>query len=346
MIESWLQFLKAEGAQFTGSTLSHFGQVVEERQHAFHQNVITDLSRLGLIKVSGKDAQTFLQGQFTNDVSQVTDTQSQLSAWCNAKGRVLINFLLFKYHDVYYLLLPDEHVLNTLKRLQLYVLRADVNLENAGEQLLRIGLSGERISSLLQEQLFPPTEINQCVSADNILVIKIHGIQPRYIMLSDFDHLKSFWQTATAKNIRLVGTSAWVLLDILSGIPKVLLETTESFVPQMLNLQAIGGINFKKGCYVGQEVVARMKYLGRLKRRLYLINIEAEFPPLPGELLFLTHNDSESIGKIVNAQPHPDGGIVALAVIMIEHADKDLRLNSAEGFPIKLLELPYSLPQD
>lgn len=346
MIALWLDFLKSVGAHFTGNTLLHFDQADEERQQAVQQNVITDLSHFGLIKVSGKDAQTFLQGQFTNDVRQVTDTKAQISAWCNIKGRVLTNFLLFKYHDAYYLLLPDEHVLNALKRLQMYVLRADVQLENASEQLLRIGVSGEHIPTFLQTILSSPTDIHQCAYNEQWLIIKIHGTQPRYLVFGDLEPLKTLWQAAIADTLHPVGNAAWELLDILSGIPTILLETTESFVPQMLNLQALEGISFKKGCYVGQEVVARMKYLGRLKRRLYLVKLETDIPPSPGALLFQAHTEGDSIGKIVNAQLHPDGHVVALAVIVIEHEDKDIRLNGPEGLAITLLELPYALPQE
>jgi folate-binding protein YgfZ len=232
-------------------------------------NMITKLESFGLIKVSGNDAENFLQGQFTNDVCQVTVEQDQLSAWCSSKGRIIVNFRLFKRDDAYYIILPDDSIAFMLKRLQMYVLRADVKLEDV------------------------------------------------YLVIVE-DDIDSYE----------VDTGKWELLNILAGLPQIVAATAEAFVPQMVNFNAIGGVSFKKGCYTGQEVVARMHYLGAVKRRMFLVKLDTAKLPQPGDEL-------NGIGKIVNAQTHPDGGVVVLAVLKIKEAENDKSL--------QFMELPYKL---
>ncbi len=259
-------------------------------------NVITKLESFGVIKVSGNDAENFLQGQFTNDVRQVTVEQSQLSAWCSSKGRIIVNFRLFRRDDAYYLLLPKDSIAFMLKRLQMYVLRADVKLENVSDKLSCLGVVGD----------YPE---------NNFAVLKVETGRYLVVVEANIDNYE-------------VDTGRWELLNILAGLPQIVAATAEAFVPQMVNFDAIGGVSFKKGCYTGQEVVARMHYLGTVKRRMYLAKIDTTKVPQPGD-------DLNGIGKIVNAQAHPDGGVVVLAVLQIKEAEKDKNL--------QLMELPYKL---
>ncbi len=300
--------------------------------------MIINLSKLGLIKVTGNDAETFLQGQFTNDVRQVTDTLSQLSAMCSPKGRVIVNFRLFKRDNAYYLLLPKESLVATIKRLQMYVLRAKVKLEDASDHLYAIGIAGANSSEILTDCLgfAPPTEINACLTVEKITVLKLPDNQARYIVITEtLDNLSTCGEISADE-------SEWQLLDILAGLPQILPATNEAFVPQMLNYDILNGISFKKGCYTGQEVVARMQYLGTLKRRMYLAKIDTAQLPQPGDALYIS-SDEQSVGKIVNASFHPDGGAIVLVVIKIAEAEAHkIHWQSQQGECLQLLDLPYS----
>jgi hypothetical protein len=318
-----------------------------ELQYALHDNILTDLLHLGMIKVSGNDAEFFLQGQFTNDVRQVNTTQSQLSAWCSPKGRILVNFRLFQRADnAYYLLMPQANVAATLKRLPMYVLRSQVKLENVSGEFSGIGVAGTHSTQLLASCLGGslPSTVNNTLTTNLVTVLHIQGPTARYIVLSeDVPTLQSLWQGLVAGGVYPAGTAVWDLLDILAGVPNILPPLVDEFVPQMVNYQALGGVNFKKGCYSGQEIVARMQYLGTLKRRMYLVKIDTTLLPPPGAPLYVS-SETPSVGQIVNAQPHPDGGVIALAVISISHTEKEeVHLHSQQGEVLELLVLPYLL---
>jgi len=312
---NWQSFLSPLGAQFKEDLLTHFGQLEQERQATLQQQpIVTALSDFGFIKVSGGEAEKFLQGQFTNDIRQVTPAQSQLSAWCNAKGRMLANFRIFQREAAYYLLLPRQCIEFTLKKLAMYVLRADVKLEAMNDSLWGIGIAGHNASEIVQTCLgaSPPTSLNASATVEQTTVLQIAGISPRYLLITEKP--ASFWECLT-KQARSVGVIQWQLLDILAGIPQILPATCEAFVPQMVNYQELDGINFKKGCYTGQEVIARMQYLTDLKRRMYLARINTTTLPQPGDALYVAE---ASVGTIVNAQFESDETAVVLATIVID----------------------------
>jgi hypothetical protein len=342
MSETWKNYLHKNGAQLTNNTIIHFRQPEKEYQQVLQTNVITDLSHFGLIQITGKDAGKFLQGQFTNNVQHVKTEKSQLSAWCNPKGRILVNFRLFKRDDAYYLFLPQESIANMLKRLRMFVLRADVKLEDVNNHWFGLGIAGIDSVQILTDCLgcTPPTEIEASLTHNQNTVLRIQGPQPRYLIFTQTP--QTFWECAI-NTARPIGAGAWQLLDILAGIPQIVPATAEEFVPQMVNYQAIGGVSFKKGCYTGQEIVARMQYLGTLKRRMYLAKINTTILPQPGDSLYANDNE-QSVGKIVNAQFHPEGGILVLAVIQIKSAEtKDIHWQSQLGECLKFIDLPYSL---
>jgi folate-binding protein YgfZ len=332
----WQSFLLPFGAQFEQELLIHFGQLEQERQATLQQlPIVTALSDMGLIKVSGVEAEKFLQGQFTNDIRQVTLEQSQLSAWCNAKGRMLVNFRIFQREAAYYLLLPRQCLEFTLKKLAMYVLRADVKLEAVNDSLWGIGIAGGNASEIVQTCLgaSPPISLNASVTVEQTTVLQIQKLPPRYILVTEKP--ASIWE-CLAKQARSVGTIQWRLLDILAGIPQILPATGDAFVPQMVNYQELGGVNFKKGCYTGQEVVARMQYLADLKRRMYLARINTTTLPQPGDALYVA-NQEASVGTIVNAQFESDETAVVLAVIVIEEAKtNEIHWLTPQGEVLKL----------
>jgi hypothetical protein len=158
--------------------------------------------------------------------------------------------------------------------------------------------------------------------------------------------MQALWK-ALAGNVTFTGAEPWRLLDILAGIPTIYLETVEAFVPQMINLHLLEGISFQKGCYTGQEVVARMHYLGKLKRRMVLARVDSEDRPRLGDALFSPQADAnQSAGRLVDVAEHPDGGYAVLAVALIECAEQGvLQLSDASGPVLKLESLPYLFDQ-
>ncbi len=275
-------------------------------------DLITDLSHLGLIKVTGSDAKQFLQGQSTNDINKVDAEHHQLNALCNHKGRIIVSFRVFKREEAFYLLLPQESVAPTLKRLRMYVLRSAVQLEDESDKLVRIGISGTNSQNIVTDCLFtPPSEIDTSITNNSITILRIAGIVPRYIILSE-TVIDNFHKVIKVDN------QVWQLLDIMAGLPIIGLATTEEFVPQMINYHNINGVSFKKGCYTGQEIIARVHYLGKLKRKLYLAKIDTNALPKAGDDLQV---DGEKVGKIVNSAQHQAGGFFVLASIIIQHVE-------------------------
>lgn len=343
MKPEWREFLVHKGAEFDDHRVTSFGNPEREVRVVKTGNIFADLSHFGLISIHGEDALKFLQGQFTNDIREVTEQQSQLNAYCNPKGRILANFLILRRADSYYLRIARDAVENTIKRLRMFVLNARVSLEDASESFVHLGCSGPNVSEALasgMENL--PLQPWQVRHNDTITLIRLPGPQPRYEILGELDACKKIW-TQLDVHSAPVGEPAWSLLDIEAGIPVIGNELAEAFVPQMVNMQLINGVSFKKGCYTGQEVVARMQYLGKLKRRMYHAHIDCDTPPRPGDNLFAPDStSSQGTGKIVNAQISPDGGYEVLAVVEISSHDKGkVHLGSNKGPQLEFIDLPY-----
>lgn len=345
MKTEWKKFLENAGAVFEDGSIAHYGNRERERQVAMSGEIIADLSHFGLIATHGEEAETFLQGQFCNDVRKVDEGNSQISGYCSPKGRLLSTFRLFKHKDTYYLLIPQELVEETLKRLQMFVLISKVTLEDADNAMVRIGFSGPDADTKLKEILGNvPEQTNTVIHTDGVTVMRIPGPCSRFIILGDVEAIKKIWSQLDV-HAAPVGAQPWGQLDVQAGIPRIYTQTVDAFVPQMVNMQAINGVSFKKGCYTGQEVVARMQYLGKLKRRMYRANIKTDEPVLPGDPLYAAGDTSgQGMGKIVSAFPSDSGGYDVLAVIQIAGAEKSkIHLKDKKGPVLELDELPYTL---
>lgn len=317
---------------------------MNEFDAVLNRDAVTELNDYGLIKATGADAEEFLHNQFTNDLKQgVTETQSQLSAYCNPKGRVLALFRLFKADEAYYLSMPRALVEATHKRLSMFVLRSQVTLEDVSEQLTQVGVSGPNIDQKLMAVVGElPQAVDAVSSHGNITIIQIPGPFPRYQLIGPPEEMSQAYNRLSTFMAE-VSPQAWELLDIHAGVPVIRQATVEAFVPQMINMQAIGGLSFKKGCYPGQEIVARMEYLGKLKRRMYLCHSD-EAPAAPGDPIWVHEGEPRKAGTVVIAQPRPEGGSDLLVVAEIEAAEKHpLHQSEDTDSPLHLLELPYSL---
>jgi len=346
MHPDWKTFLQAAGGVIAEGRVLHFGAPEREVQAVDNANLLTDLSHLGLIAVSGPDAQTFLHSQFTHDVRAVSDAHSQLNAYCSPKGRVLAVFRLFKRADVYYLALPHELVDAVLKRLRLFVLRTQVQLSDASAALAHIGLAGPTAEDSLRTLMGSlPAHVNDSThipyAGGTLTILRVPGPTARFEIIGDVAPVKTLWQ-ALAAHAMPVGAAPWALLDIQSGIPTIHSATADVFVPQMINLELIDALSFTKGCYPGQEIVARTQYLGTLKRRMVRAQVESDGVPQPGTALYTAHSE-QRVGEVVDAQPAPHGGYQLLAVVQIASAAADeVRLQSQQGPVLRFMELPYN----
>ena len=344
MQKDWATTLLASAAVIAEGEATHFGDPQRESRAAAEGDVCADLSHLGLIRAEGADTESFLQGQLSNDVRLVTDGRSQLSAYCNPKGRMLAIARVFKRDDAYFLQLPLALLEPTLKRLSMFVLRAKVKLQ-AEPDLVGLGLSGPN-AAMLVENVWGPfaPDVDASRTQNGITVICLPGRSPRYALLGNAASLQPVWQRLTAVATP-VGAHAWRWLDIQAGLPTVLPGTVEEFVPQMTNLELVGGVSFKKGCYPGQEIVARMHYLGRLKQRMIGAHVQSATRPLPGTPVYAADFPGQSAGKVVDAQPAPAGGYDLLAVVQTSSIEKaDIHLGDPQGPALQLTALPYPLP--
>ncbi len=347
MKPEWLDFLNNNGAEMADGQVLSFGNL-EREQHMVHTGlVICDLSHQGLISVDGEEASDFLQGQLTNDVRNVSEQHSQLSAYCTHKGRMLANFRVFKRGESFYLRLPMSQLEATLKRISMFVLMSKVIIKDSSLSLIKMGLSGPDANQILGD-LLPslPAEVDDTSQCNGLTIIKVAGPHPRYEIIGELDELKKIWQQLDV-HAAPVGAGCWESLDIQAGIPTIYPATSEAFVPQMTNMQVINGVSFKKGCYTGQEVVARMQYLGKLKRRMFRLHIDTDEPVNPADKLFAANSDTaQGTGQIVSAQPDPDGGYVALAVINIADTESgQLKLHNESGPAVSLQDLPYQIEE-
>ena len=339
----WENFLESAGAEFTDDKVESFGNPARERQIIHAGSSVCDLSHYGLIAAYGDDAVDFLQGQFTNDVAQVSDSHSQLSAYCSPKGRMLSNFRLFKHGETLYLSLPHPLLEPVLKRLRMFVMRSKVTLEDASDALMRFGLNGPDAEKQLQAITGKvPKEVNEVAQFDDYSIVRIHGTNPRFEIYGQLDASTQLWQSLDV-DATPVGAPIWELLNIQAGIPVIVAETVEAFVPQMANMALLDAINFKKGCYTGQEIVARMHYLGKLKKRMYRVAVKCDEAPRAGDKIFAENSTAGTgTGVIVSAELNADGVYEALAVVQIADVEgKTLKLGDAEGAVVTVVELPY-----
>ncbi len=341
MSSEWRNWLIDQGTPVGSELVEAISSPSEDARAALEESTITPLLHLGVIRVGGADAATFLQNQLTSDIRQVDDGHSQFTAWCSPKGRVLSCFRLYHRGDEFFLLLPVTLLPAILEKLRRYVLISQVTLEDVTAHLALLGIAGTEAASGLREHgATPPAGMEQVTHDGGISLLRIPGPVPRFVAAGDSGRLQALYSSLTG-SARVVGSAAWRLLDIRAGLPEIQPQTVEAFVPQMINLDRLGGVSFDKGCYPGQEVVARLHYLGRLKRRMYRARVADGRRPAPGELLLTAENGRE-VGKVVDAQPDPSGGNELLAVFEITAIEQGERVVPA-GYPDCVVEL---LPEE
>jgi len=342
MNNDWKNYLLQNGARQNEDGLFDFNEAFADAQLADDSDIICDLSHVSTVVIAGGDTNEFIQGQFTNDVNKVDDEHSQISAFCNNKGRMIANFRLFQSQQNYFLSMNSDLVEKSVSLLQKYILRAQVAIQDISEQLIHIGVSGSNAESLLSDFI---GELNTSVDSishnDNYIAIRVAGTTPRYEIFCSLEHAKILWESVSTK-ASVVNSSYWDYLDIENGLPYIDSNTSEEFVPQMANMELINGVSFEKGCYTGQEIVARTHYLGKQKRRTYRIKIVSDMTPKTGDRLTTdTSTENQYTGTLVTTYQTAENEYEALAVIQIKSAESEnLKLNNAE---VTVLDLPYSL---
>lgn len=310
-----------------------------------HLGEVCELSSLAVIRFSGADARTFLHGQLTCDVEALTPDKSSYGSYCTPKGRMLATFLLWRSGEDYLMQLPTTLRAPVQQRLSTFILRSKVTAADATGEWVLLGISGKSAATFVRlASARAPDLVHGVTHANDITTIRLPG--ERYELVVPAAKAREV-KELLALQAEVTDEQHWNWLDIRAGIPMVTLATKEEFVPQMANLDLIGGVSFTKGCYPGQEIVARMHYRGTLKQRMYRASIENGEPPHLGDKLYSAATGAQSCGMIVNAAPAPDGIFEVLAVMQIAAAESsEVHLRSPEGPALELQALPYKVTTD
>ncbi|MFT3856911.1 MAG: folate-binding protein [Aquabacterium sp.] len=300
------------------------------------------VSDLGVILAEGPDAANFLHGQLSQDVNGQTANEARLAAYCSAKGRMLASVLTLRPQPELLWLLTDRQVLPGLvKRLSMFVLRAKAKLSDASESLCVVGLLGQPAADALGDALgdAAPTSAWQAVPHAEGVLVRLPDV---------CGARRWYWVGPHAASAQVMGAlpsvdpAQWAWLDVMSGVPRIEAATVDQFVPQMVNFELIGGVNFKKGCYPGQEVVARSQYRGTTKRRAFVVHADA--PVQAGQEVFSEADPGQPAGLVINAATRPGGSGGHSALIELKLAAVGSALRTQAGAGLVMAEQPYALP--
>jgi len=343
MNSAWQQWLQSAGAKIEYGRVGSFGDAKAELEAAGSGDVLADLSHLGVLEFTGDDSEAFLHAQLTCDVCAIEPNSSSLGSYCTPKGRMLASFLLWRIAGGFRMALSRGIVPAVHKRLKMYVLRSKVQIAEVSDLVVLLGVSGAGAArALAPVSTSLPQRTHEIASlADGGSLIAVP--EARFVLSIPVEAAAGIW-TALASMLRPVGTPCWEWLDIRAGVPLVTEKTQEQFLPQMANLELIGGVSFKKGCFPGQEVVARTQHLGRVKRRMFLARLDdaGDVVPAPGDDIFSDDIPGQASGMVVNAQPAPEGGYELLAVLQLSSRDGSaVHVGSAAGPVLRFLDLPY-----
>ncbi len=295
-----------------------------------------------VVRASGADAVDFLHGQFSNDVKKLDAQHARLAAYCDAKGRMLASFVYAKTTEGDVLMVCAADVMAAaVKRLSMFVMRAKAKLAVA-DDLCCVGVAGAAGAAAL-----PPGAAELSVwdklDHEGALVVRLpEGAgTARWLWIGPNDKVDALLAVAGSG----LDATTWQWLDVASGVASVVAATSGAFVPQMLNYELVGGVDFKKGCYPGQEVVARSQYLGKLKRRGILLQGAAD--ATPGQPVFWSADPAQPAGMVAQAARQVDGSSLILAELKIGTLESgSLHLGAADGAVLSITPLPYTLPHE
>lgn len=297
-----------------------------------------ELNEFAVLDFHGEDAPSFLQGQLSSDVREVSEQHAQYSSYSTAKGRMLASFLIWRRDEHYRLLVSADLAEAMKKRLGMFILRAKVKHAIDADTVL-LGVQGEAGALAAALGVALPQEVGAVAQAAGGSVLALAG--GRCLLALSADAAPAVRAALVEAGLTQTTSAAWRAADIAHGLPWISVATQEMFVPQMANMELIGAVNFKKGCYPGQEIVARSQYLGKVKRRMFRVRI-ADPAAAPGAELFSPASGEQVIGNLVNVAP-VDGGVEALAVFQLPALEAGVHLGSLSGPRLEVLTLPYSV---
>ncbi len=310
-------------------------------------NSICALQDMSLLYVGGEDATDFLQNQLSNDINAIDDQTIQISSFSNAKGRMLGIFRVIKIDGGYLLLMPSSILPSMQQKLQKFIIRSRVILADISDSFARFSLLTSEHDIITHEHI--PSQINQVYQTDSLISVRLPNVgdQFRYLVFSNIaEEAINLWSSFSSQ-LKINNFDNWRLQEIQSGVACLYPQTEAAFVLQMSNLQLVNGVSFKKGCFPGQEVVARMQYLGKLKRRMYLAEVETSHCPEPGDELSVKGSEKpDGSGKVVDAVQFNEQQCMMLFIAQMEKADNnELVLFDQQNKIITLKQLPYPVTQ-
>ncbi|SAL65667.1 folate-binding protein YgfZ [Caballeronia terrestris] len=303
------------------------------------------LTQFGVIDVKGDDAASFLHTQLTNDVQHLDASTARLAGYCSPKGRLLASFLMWRTGDAVRLLIAHDVQAPVQKRLSMFVLRAKAKLIDVTAEVGAIGFAGDVRAALSGIFDALPDGVHVKVEGPHGALIRVPDAahRPRFLWVGPKADIEAHLEKLDAKLTR-ASPELWNWLDIHAGEPRITQATSEQFVPQMVNFDVLGGVNFKKGCYPGQEIVARSQYRGTIKRRTALAHAEAA---APGDEVFHSDDPGQPSGLVINVAPAETGGVDCLVEIKLAALDNgSVHVGSASGPALTFLPLPYAFPSD
>ena len=301
---------------------------------------VTKLTHLGVIRAAGADAATFLQGQLSQDVVGMGLDAARLAAFCNAKGRMQASFVTFKRKNAQgieelLLVCCADILVQTLKRLTMFVMRAKVQLTDASADFALYGVAGTAIN-IGAGYARSPWSRHDVDDTTNLFLYPGAGVERVLCCVP---------ANLPPPAGKVLPLNAWNWLEVQSGIAMISLPIFEAFVPQMLNYESVGAVNFKKGCYPGQEVVARSQFRGTLKRRAYVVH--GSGGAVVGQEVFHSSSAEQPCGLVAACAPNPSGGFDAIVSMQTSAAtDGVLTVGGPQGSPLSILPLPYPLLDD
>ena len=323
---------------------------LENSKHTQLPSGVAQLDHLGVIRVTGADAASFLQGQLTNDVALLGMNESRLAAFCSAKGRMQASFTIYKRPALdaaqttpdIYMVCSRDILAPTMKRLSMFVMRAKAKLTDVSAEFNIFGLTGNAIISIATQAINTTATVN--FGTSTAIALQPALGQSRALCVTPAGDAAPMGEA--------LSTELWHWGEVHAGIATITAPIVEAFVPQMLNYESVGGVNFKKGCYPGQEVVARSQFRGTLKRRAYVVQINTDgVQPFVSQEVFHESDAEQPCGMVVqiakNPATDPSGGYSAIVSMQVSAStDGKLTLGSANGAKITLLPLPYPLLED
>jgi folate-binding protein YgfZ len=287
------------------------------------ENKYIHLNTNSTIKVEGDDRVQFLQGQLTQDINLITQHKALFSGFCNPKGRVLAFMLCYMDQATIHIQIDSSIEESILRRLKMYILRSKVSMSLLGDQFTCIGFMGSE--ALLKQGIQAPKSYLDIVRSHDVMIMRVGKNTERFQLMGEASKVNSFMQLNLPEYTSM-SIESWNNLNILDGVPDIYPSTQEAFIPQSLNMDLMDGINFKKGCYTGQEIVARTHYLGKVKRRMYRAFIESQEALTPGDQIL--NEKKEAIGQLVRSARENDSKTNMLVELRVDQAHEALYIKN------------------